>query len=193
MARTREFETTAVVDAAVGVFREKGFEGASIQDLVEATGIGRGSLYAAFGSKEGLYLAALERYRERYAAPLAEMVTAQMPVRRLVREILIGVVDEVVRDGHRQACLIVAGSMERAHREAAVRDQLRATIESLEESLTELIARAQASGELAGDRSAADTAGFLVMCLQGLRVIGAVRPDRAALTATVDTALRCLN
>ncbi|SEG82579.1 transcriptional regulator, TetR family [Actinacidiphila yanglinensis] len=193
MARTREFDTDAAVEAAMAVFRLKGFEGASIQDLVDATEVGRGSLYGAFGSKEGLYLAALDRYRERYATPLSEMLTADMPARRLVREVLTGVVDEIVRDGSRQACLIVAGSMERAHREDEVRDRLRGTIESLEESFTQLVARAQAAGELADDRSAVDTARFLVMCLQGLRVIGAVRPDRALLMATVDTALRCLN
>lgn len=193
MARIREFDTTAAVEAAMSVFRQKGFEGASIQDLVEATEVGRGSLYAAFGSKEGLYLAALDRYRERYATPLADLLGAEMPARRLVREVMTGVVDEIVRDGSRQACLIVAGAMEQAHRETAVRDRLRATIESLEDSFAGLVARAQAAGELAEDRSAVDIARFLVMCLQGLRVVGAVRPDRAALMATVDTALRCLN
>jgi TetR/AcrR family transcriptional repressor of nem operon len=193
MARTREFDTEAAVEAAMSVFREKGFEGASVQDLVDATEVGRGSLYGAFGSKEGLYLAALDRYRERYAEPLAEMLTAQMPARRLVREVMAGVVDEIVRDGDRQACLIVAGSMELAHRDAGVRTRLRGTIESLEEALDALIRRGQAVGELPAGLSAADTARFLVMCLQGLRVVGAVRPDRASLMATVETAMRALD
>jgi TetR/AcrR family transcriptional repressor of nem operon len=193
MARTREFDTEAAVEAAMSVFREKGFEGASVQDLVDATEVGRGSLYGAFGSKEGLYLAALDRYRERYAEPLAEMLTAQMPARRLVREVMTGVVDEIVRDGDRQACLIVAGSMELAHRDAGVRTRLRGTIESLEEALDALIRRGQAVGELPAGLSAADTARFLVMCLQGLRVVGAVRPDRASLMATVETAMRALD
>lgn len=193
MARTREFDTEAAVEAAMSVFREKGFEGASVQDLVDATEVGRGSLYGAFGSKEGLYLAALDRYRERYAEPLAEMLTAEMPARRLVREVMTGVVDEIVRDGDRQACLIVAGSMELAHRDAGVRTRLRGTIESLEDALDALIRRGQAVGELPAGLSAADTARFLVMCLQGLRVVGAVRPDRASLMATVETAMRVLD
>lgn len=193
MARTREFDTEAAVEAAMSVFREKGFEGASVQDLVDATEVGRGSLYGAFGSKEGLYLAALDRYRERYAEPLAEMLTAEMPARRLVREVMTGVVDEIVRDGDRQACLIVAGSMELAHRDAGVRTRLRGTIESLEGALDALIRRGQAVGELPAGLSAADTARFLVMCLQGLRVVGAVRPDRASLMATVETAMRVLD
>jgi TetR/AcrR family transcriptional repressor of nem operon len=64
MARLREFDTDAAVDAAVEVFRTRGYDATSIQDLVDATGVGRGSLYAAFDSKEGIYRAALERYRD---------------------------------------------------------------------------------------------------------------------------------
>jgi TetR/AcrR family transcriptional repressor of nem operon len=62
MARTREFDTEAAVERAMRVFWCKGYEATSISDLVEATGVQRGSLYAAFGSKQGLYHAALDRY-----------------------------------------------------------------------------------------------------------------------------------
>ena len=52
MARTREFDTDAAVARAMDVFWCKGYEATSIADLVEATGVQRGSLYAAFGSKQ---------------------------------------------------------------------------------------------------------------------------------------------
>src|SRR5262245_45980338 len=113
MARTREFDTTAAVEAAMAAFRRTGFEGTSIQDLVAATGVGRGSLYAAFGSKEGLYLAALDLYRERYAGPLVELLADGTPAKALIREIMIGLVDEIARDGSRRACLIVGAATER--------------------------------------------------------------------------------
>lgn len=74
MARTREFDTDAVVASAMEAFRRTGYEGTSMRDLSEATGLGSGSLYAAFGSKEGLYLAALDLYRRSYAVPLTELL-----------------------------------------------------------------------------------------------------------------------
>src|SRR6266481_4397335 len=62
MARPREFDTDSALDGAIAVFREHGFEGTSAQMLVDAMGIGRQSLYAAFGDKWQLYCSAARRY-----------------------------------------------------------------------------------------------------------------------------------
>src|ERR1700709_867656 len=98
MVRIREFDTDAAIEAALVTFRDTGYEGTSIQALVEATGVGRGSLYAAFGSKDGLSLQALDRYRENYADPLIALLGTEAPALELIREILIGLIDEIVRD-----------------------------------------------------------------------------------------------
>jgi TetR/AcrR family transcriptional repressor of nem operon len=193
VARTREFDTEVVVEAAMGAFRRGGFAGTSIQDLVDATGVGRGSLYAAFGNKEGLYLAALDLYHDRYAVPLVELLRSGAPARELIREVMISVVDEVVGDGRQEACLIVGGATERARQDAAVQDRLKESIRSLETAFFDLIAHAQGTGELPGTHRPHDLARFLVMNLQGVRVIGAVDPDRAALTASVELAVNALD
>lgn len=65
MARPREFDTDEVMEVIMGLFWAKGFDGTSLSDMEKATGLGRGSLVAAFGSKEALFLLALERYLER--------------------------------------------------------------------------------------------------------------------------------
>src|SRR5438128_6606080 len=80
--RPRGFDMTKALDSAMEVFWRKGYEGASVADLTEAMGINSPSLYAAFGSKEGLFRAVLERYDQRrkgfmekvLAAPHAESV-----------------------------------------------------------------------------------------------------------------------
>lgn len=61
MARPREFDETLAIDAAATVFRRRGYAATSIEDIVQATGVHRGSLYATFGSKRGLFLRVLER------------------------------------------------------------------------------------------------------------------------------------
>ncbi|MDZ5446403.1 helix-turn-helix domain-containing protein [Micromonospora sp. 4G57] len=192
MARTREFDLDAAVDAAMEVFRRKGYEGASMRDLAEATGLGSGSLYAAFGSKDGLYLAALDRYRQRYAAPLADMLRAGSDAREVIREVFIGVIDDIVGDGRRLACLIVGASMERAQHDLRVAERLRSTTQSLELALYDLLAEGQLRGQIPANRSPGDLAGFLVTSLQGLRVMGAINPDRAALMRSAEVALSCL-
>ncbi|MGH1556548.1 TetR/AcrR family transcriptional regulator [Streptomyces sp. L7] len=114
MARPREFDTEAAVEAAMVAFRRRGFAGTSVQDLVDATGVGRGSLYAAFGSKEGLYRAALDRYSQMYASPLVDALRSGAPARALLRAVMLDVVDTIVGDGTEQACLIVSAATERA-------------------------------------------------------------------------------
>ncbi|MEV5746114.1 TetR/AcrR family transcriptional regulator [Microbispora rosea] len=192
MARVREFDTDAAAEAAMGAFRRKGYEGTSVQDLVDATGIGRGSLYAAFGSKEGLYHAALGCYRERYMVPLVEALQGGAPARELIRDIMIDMVDQVIEESKREACLIISATMERVPHDPEVAAQLRETISSLEDTLTELIGEAQANGGIAADRTARDLARYLVMTMQGLRVMGAIQGDRKSLTAAVEVALGCL-
>ena len=60
--RPREFDTDAAIDSALLVFRERGYHATSIKELSDATGLTAGSLYKAFGSKNGLFLAAFDRY-----------------------------------------------------------------------------------------------------------------------------------
>lgn len=60
MGRPRSFDTSAAVAAAAAVFCQRGYESTSVDDLVLATGLQRGSLYGAFGSKLGIFSAALQ-------------------------------------------------------------------------------------------------------------------------------------
>lgn len=193
MARTREFDLDVAVGAALEVFRRKGYEGTSMRDLTEATGLGSGSLYAAFGSKEGIYLAVLDLYRRQYAQPLAEMLRSGTNARDVIREMFVGTVDEIVQDGRRRACLIVGAAMERAHLDLQVAQRLRSTTQSLELALFDVIAEAQLRGQIPADRNANDLAQFLVATLQGLRVMAAINPDRETLMRSAEVALRCLD
>ncbi|WP_205650482.1 TetR/AcrR family transcriptional regulator [Actinoplanes solisilvae] len=192
MARHREFDVDAAVVAAMDVFRLNGYEGTSMRDLADATGLGSGSLYAAFGNKEGIYMAALDLYRARYAAPLADMLRAGHDAREVIREVFVSVVDDIVTDGQRKACLIVAAAMERAHLDKRVAERLRSTTQALELALFDTLAEGQLRGHIPADRDARDLAAFLVTSMQGLRVMGAINPDRATLMRSAEVALRCL-
>ncbi|WP_431681760.1 TetR/AcrR family transcriptional regulator [Kitasatospora sp. KL5] len=76
MGRPRAFDEDEAVEAAARLFAVHGFEGTSVDDLVGALGVHRGSLYKVFGSKRGLYLAALRRHLDRDVLPVAAAVAA---------------------------------------------------------------------------------------------------------------------
>lgn len=192
MARTREFDTDAAVDAAMRLFWCRGYEATSVQDLVTATGVQRGSLYAAFGSKEGLYLAALDRYRQQLSAPLIDGLRAGRPLRPLLRDTLLDLVDAAVEADGGRGCLIVSAALERLPVDPDVAARVRATIGAIEDALHDALAAARRDGALDARHDPRALARFLVMTIQGLRVYGVVRPERAALTDAVDTALGVL-
>ena len=87
MPRQKEYNRDQVLDAAMKVFWVKGFEGTSIQDLVQATGLNRFGMYQAFGSKQGLFLEALDRYQRQITTGFISRMNNAMPElrRRLYR------------------------------------------------------------------------------------------------------------
>jgi TetR/AcrR family transcriptional repressor of nem operon len=189
MARTRSFALEPAVAAATEVFRREGYAGASMRDLSDATGLGSGSIYAAFGSKDGLYLAALDHYRQRYAHALIDQLNAEPDPVAAIRAAMAGAVDTMVDDARSRACLIVGAAMERAHSTPDIAAHLQTTIELLQTALARTLAEAQQGDLIASSDRPADLARFLVTTLQGLRVMAAIDPDPEALRRSADIAL----
>jgi AcrR family transcriptional regulator len=110
--RPRNFCTETVLDRAMNVFWRKGYEGASLADLTEAMGINPPSLYAAFGNKEGLFRAVLERYDARRKDLMDRVLAAPDPV-AVARLFLEGVVDFTIDTSGRNppGCLLVQGGL----------------------------------------------------------------------------------
>ncbi len=193
MARTREFDTDAALRRATEVFWCRGYEGTSIADVVDATGVQRGSLYAAFGSKEGLYHAVLDRYREESTRPLLDALAAGADVRALIRDLLHGLVQHAVDDPDRKGCLIVNAAVERLAHDQGVSRRVSASVRAMEDALTAALTAAQERGQLAATKDPRSLARFLVVTVQGVRVLGVMEPDRRALTDAVEVALGCLD
>ena len=107
--RPREFDKDEVLGAALQVFWQKGYEGASLSDLTDAMGITRPSLYAAFGNKEALFLQALDRYEKDKLAYIGEAVDA-LTARAVAENLLLGAV-EVATGGESRGCMGVISSV----------------------------------------------------------------------------------
>lgn len=126
--RPKSFEREAVLDAAVRVFWEKGYEGASLDDLTKAMGINRPSLYATFGNKHGLFLEAIDRYVEvqgsAQAAPLRDEADIKKSVAGYYREIIRTVSSA---DGP-CGCLIASVACEVAERDPAIKEKIAANL-----------------------------------------------------------------
>ncbi|MGF1544738.1 MAG: TetR/AcrR family transcriptional regulator [Parvularculaceae bacterium] len=117
MARRREFDEDAAIGAVKARFWLKGYEGASYADIMEATGRGKGSLYAAFGDKRALYLSAVDAYVREEVAGAVDVLEGDGSIENGVARVdafLSGAVDAVERRGDRRGCFICNAAVELA-------------------------------------------------------------------------------
>lgn len=191
MARPREFEPDAVLESATRVFWSKGFENTSLDDLCEATGLNRSSLYAAFGAKRDLYLRALARYEDGSVARIAAALRGR-PVREGMQAFLGALIDSIIAGPGRRGCLIGNCAAEMARLDRGTAARVRRSLARIEAAFREGLAAAQARRELPPESDPAVLARFFTAGIQGLRLVGKANPDRAALNDIARTMLRCL-
>lgn len=193
MGRPREFDEDHVLDAVMETFWRNGYEGTSAQDLVEATGLGRGSLYAAFASKDGLFEQALLRYRKCARANADELRGTGSSVDRL-RAFLQGIVDAELKRSEKRGCLATNSAVEMAGRNPKVAELVRQNFHILTRGIEDAIRRGQEAGEIRTSADAETLALFVFNAVQGLRVLTrtATMQDRKRLTAIIDQTLAAL-
>ncbi|MCF3128786.1 TetR/AcrR family transcriptional regulator [Streptomyces olivochromogenes] len=191
MARKREFDVDQAVDRAMDVFWRRGYAATSLQDLTSALGIGSGSLYAAFGSKEKLYGLALARYTSRNAAQLVAELESAKEVRPALRAVLMAMAEADLCDPDR-GCMTVNAATERAD-DPDTAAHVSATLKLVESTIAGALERAQVRGELTADKNPAELARLLTTFIQGLRVMGKARAGREFVESAVDAAMRTLD
>jgi TetR/AcrR family transcriptional regulator, transcriptional repressor for nem operon len=190
--RPREFTDAAVVEAAMDLFWEKGYEATTTQDLCERTGLGRGSLYNAFGSKHRLYEESVRRYAETWAVAQLEELAKPGPVRERLRNMMVGVIDADLADPRRRGCLALNAAIEVSGREGEVPNLVRRQFLDLEQALCDVIEVGQRSGELQTHRPPRQVARMFQSTYYGLRSLAKVTDDRKALLDVVEGALAAL-
>jgi AcrR family transcriptional regulator len=187
--RPREFDIDKALDAAMGVFWRKGYAGASLPDLTGAMGISAPSLYAAFGSKAGLYRRVLARYDDGPARFMSEALEA--PTARAVVERMLRAAAELQTDPRwPKGCLMVRGEGscggERADR---LRREIVARLNVGETALRKRLERARSERDLPPDADPAQLARWVATVKYGMAVQAAGGASRAQLDQVVDLML----
>lgn len=193
MARPREFDVDMALNRAMDAFWAKGYEATSLDELCATTGLGRSSFYAAFGSKRRLYFEVLERYERMAVGRLAAALAGPLPIREAIAAFLSKMIDDIVTGRGRRGCLIGNCAAELARRDRSAAGKVRHSLELLERTFRAALARARERGEIASGSDVDALARFLTSGIQGLRLVGKAKPDRAALESIVAVMLRCLD
>ncbi|MGX9963010.1 TetR/AcrR family transcriptional regulator [Roseomonas sp. F4] len=188
MGRHREFCVEKALDAAVCVFWRKGYEGASYADLVEATGVERPALYAAFGNKEALFRRALARYDELYLGYYPEAL-AQPTAREVAARFLAGAVELTTRFPDRTGCFGVHGALAGPEEIEPIRQALIAYRATGEAGLRARFERARDEGDLPESADCGTLAAYVMAMAHGIAVQAKAGFPRDVLQAVADQAM----
>lgn len=183
--RPKEYDDTAVIDAAMDVFWTNGYEASSTQELCERTGLGRGSLYHAFGNKQALYEQALRRYQELGIQAQTAILNGPGSVKERLRGLLEWGVSANLESPNR-GCMAQFSVLERACKDPVVAEINRIYITRLEAALCHLMAIGQRNGELEAQRPALEMARAFLASYYGLRILGRALPERAYLNDVIE-------
>ena len=191
MARPREFDIDEALERAMNVFWAKGYEGASLQDLLNAMSIARGSLYKAFQDKRSIYLAALDRY-DRTEVQRAVDVLHDRSAGDGATRIHLFLEDAraaVVRRHDRRGCLLCNAAVDRAPMDPGIQAKVLAMMKRMERAVAAALNECTQAGRWPAKRRTW-TALTLITAYLGLRVLARSGYPAKDLAAVIRTTMQ---
>lgn len=169
MARTKAFDQTEVLKKIRNLFWDKGFNGTSVDDLVQASGLSRSSLYDTFGDKEAMFSTVLKHYRQEGTQEMIEKIEQSADIKKTVEEIF-----EFVRMtsqcNSKMGCIMVNTAIELAPHEKKISKLVDENMTAIQEALTKSIKKAQSKGTVSKKYSAEGLSTLVLTTINGLRV-----------------------
>ncbi len=187
--RPRTFDIDDAVEKAMHLFWKKGYHGTTIPDLSDALGINRPSLYAAFGDKEGLFRASLDRYRSDPAS-YVNRALAMPTAREAFQSLLYGVVDLLTDKKNPGGCLFVCGGLAGGEASAPILEEMKRRRLEGEADIRVRFERAVVDGDLPQGTDFRALAKFAATQMWGLSVQGMNGSTKKELLAVAEIAIR---
>ncbi|WP_370936774.1 TetR/AcrR family transcriptional regulator [Amycolatopsis sp. cg13] len=181
MARPRTFDEKQVLNAVRDQFWDAGYAATSLEDLMRVSGLGKGSLYAAFGDKRQLFLRALRSYTDESHDALRKALSDTPRALDALRLLIEAPIDE---PGTRRGCLMANSTCELGNADPEVLAHAHRTYETSTALIRDCVARAQREGDLPAEADPIALARALLAAQQGLVFMSRTGLDTATLTAT---------
>lgn len=192
MARPREYDEDEVLDRALHLFWERGYEATSLSDLMEATGLAKGSVYKGFGDKKSFFLRTLDRYLEQGRAGYRAIERAHPDAVDTLRAWMLASVELTMCGAVRKGCFAVNCVVELAPHDADVRARIKEHNQRLTSYYVETIRRGMKDGSLRADLDPADAARWLGTVISGVAVASKTGLTAAQASSMVELGLRAL-
>ena len=176
----------------MNVFWTRGYHATSLTDLLDGTGLSRGSLYKAFGDKKSLFMKSLAHYAEAGLDELGETLASPGSAKEAIRAALMIYVPLSSGSAGRRGCMVMATAAEMLPHDPEVADLVQKTFRRIERHLSDAVRRGQNTTEIRVDQDPRDVGRFLTCQIEGMRLLGKVGATRREMEAVVEAAMRSL-
>lgn len=190
MARNKEFDEQDVLEKAMEVFWEQGYEKTSVQDLVNHMGIHRRSIYDTFGDKHSLFIQALDHYEKIINKKIQSQLTEEMSIKACMRQIFEAVTN--VDSTYPKGCLIVNSAAELSLIDDVISEKVKEIFAGEERQISSLLSQAQERGEISSSSDISALSSYIHNSLIGIRVLTKTTDNKEKLDPIIELTLSVL-
>lgn len=192
MPRKEDFNRAEVLDKAKNVFWLKGYNGTSMQDLVDAMGLNRSSIYNSFGNKLSLYQESLEHYKSETVAMREKVLQKDKNSLEIIGLMFLYAMRDIVGDTANKGCMIINCATELGSQYQEVSTLVQNNQNGLFEFFEKLVKSGQKEGSIRKDETSEMLAYYLASAFQGFRITGLNLKDEKALKGIIQNTLRAI-
>jgi len=181
----KQFDTEVALEQAMKVFWARGYEAASLSELLKNMGIGKKSLYDTFGNKRSLFLKALEHY--------AQTTIQDMRIRLSAKGSPSVNLKQLLKDWHEMdsqpgscGCMFGTNIADFNTDDEAIAKVIRSYLQQLEDLFTATLTQAQAAGELSSETSPRNLARLMLCTTQGMALLGRIMDNDPTLQGALE-------
>ena len=192
MPKLETFNRDLVLEQATDIFHDKGYNATSMQDLVDATGLNRSSIYNSFVNKLNLYLECLTLYENNFKREASKvLLKANNPLEAI--ELLFDLYIQIIaNDGYDRGCMVVNCKSEMTNHDKSITAFLESNQNNMLQLLEDLVSKAQQESFINEKQTAKDYALYLYSSLQGFRMTGILITDKVQLKTIANTIIQTL-
>lgn len=192
MPRTEVFDREEVLEKAKNIFWLKGYNGTSMQDLVDATGLNRSSIYNSFGNKMELYLQTLKKYQGDISDLFDKANKQERNAIETIGLIFLYILEDILEDTEEKGCMLINCRTEMGNQDSQLHELLEADQERLLGIFQNLVSQGQAEGSILTGEKSELLAYYLVNAFQGFRISGMNTKDTVILKSIIQNILKTI-
>ena len=192
MPKVETFDREQVLLNATMVFHKKGYNGTSMQDLVDATNLNRSSIYNSFGSKLGMFMQVLSHYQKTTNSDLGKKISTTYNAIDTIRAVFEVTLQYILNDNDQKGCLIINCKSEMTNQDSTIKSFIEQNQDRMIAMLEDIVTKGQMERLFNQEQSASQYALYLYSSFQGLRMTGIIHKNEEELKSLINTIIKVL-